>query len=177
MKFGDETVDPAHYNDLPYRLRSLQVRYAALTFAQESAVLFRYRLGTDRNWLDTTQRELNYPQLPPGQYTLEVMARGKYLWIPLEQVDQLAMNAPKYPRDLLWFPVNLQMRDGQTGEVFLPVLYPGSHTSPDPQIKLGRATDWISSEGGPVRGIGARSMLVDEDAMDIREWRQVIITD
>ena len=76
VKFGDQTVDPAQYNDLPYRRRSLQVRYAALTFAQESSVLFRYRLGTDRNWLETTQRELNYPQLPPGQYTLEVMARN-----------------------------------------------------------------------------------------------------
>jgi signal transduction histidine kinase/CheY-like chemotaxis protein/streptogramin lyase len=76
VKFGDQTVDPAQYADMPYRRRSLQVRFAALTFAQESGVLFRYRLGTDRNWLETTQRELNYPQLPPGQYTLEVMARN-----------------------------------------------------------------------------------------------------
>jgi signal transduction histidine kinase/CheY-like chemotaxis protein/streptogramin lyase len=76
VKFGNETVDPTRYNDLPYRRRSLEVRYAALTFAQESVVLFKYHLGTDRTWLETTQRELNYPQLPPGQYTLEVMARN-----------------------------------------------------------------------------------------------------
>jgi signal transduction histidine kinase/CheY-like chemotaxis protein/streptogramin lyase len=76
ITFGDQTVDPSQYADIPYRRRSMQVRFAALTFAQESSVLFRYRLGTDRNWLETTQRELNYPQLPPGQYTLEVIARG-----------------------------------------------------------------------------------------------------
>jgi signal transduction histidine kinase/ligand-binding sensor domain-containing protein/CheY-like chemotaxis protein len=62
--------------EVPYRRRSLQVRFAALTFLQESQVLFRYRLASvDRNWLETAQRELNYPQLPPGDYTLEVTAR------------------------------------------------------------------------------------------------------
>jgi len=76
IKFGDQSVDASQPLDLPYRRRSLQVRYAALTFVQESNVLFRYRLGADRNWLETSQRELNYPQLPPGQYTLEVMARS-----------------------------------------------------------------------------------------------------
>jgi type VI secretion system protein ImpE len=109
--------------------------------------------------------------------TLEVMARGKYLWIGLDQVDQLAMNPPKFPRDLIWFPANLQMRDGQTGEVFLPLLYPGSHTSPDPQVKLGRMTDWVSSGDGPVRGIGARTFLVDDDATDMHAWRQVILSE
>ncbi len=62
--------------EVPYRRHSLQVRFAALTFTQESSVLFRYRLASvDRHWLETTQRELNYPQLPPGDYTLEVTAR------------------------------------------------------------------------------------------------------
>ena len=76
VKFGDQAVDPSQVLDLPYRRRSLEVRFAALTFVQESSVLFRYRFGTDRKWLETMQRELNYPQLPPGQYTLEVMARS-----------------------------------------------------------------------------------------------------
>ena len=38
VKFGDQTVDPAQNADIPYRRRSLQVRFAALTFAQESSV-------------------------------------------------------------------------------------------------------------------------------------------
>jgi signal transduction histidine kinase/ligand-binding sensor domain-containing protein/ActR/RegA family two-component response regulator len=76
VRFGDQAVDPAQPLDIPFRRRSMEVRFAALTFAQESGVLFRYRLGSDRNWLETTQRDLNYPQLDPGQYTLEVMARN-----------------------------------------------------------------------------------------------------
>jgi signal transduction histidine kinase/ligand-binding sensor domain-containing protein/CheY-like chemotaxis protein len=82
VKFGDKAVDPAHSLKTPYQENSLQARFAALTFEQESSVLFRYRLdGVTRDWLETTQRELNYPKLPPGQYTLEVMARSaEGLW-------------------------------------------------------------------------------------------------
>jgi signal transduction histidine kinase/CheY-like chemotaxis protein len=67
---------------MPYSENSLQARFAALTFAQESSVLFRYRLdGVNQEWLETAQRELNYPKLPPGPYTLEVMARSAQgLW-------------------------------------------------------------------------------------------------
>ena len=56
-----------------------QVPFAALTFVQESSVLFRYRLVTSNEiGSRPAQRELNYPQLPSGQYTLEVMARNAH---------------------------------------------------------------------------------------------------
>jgi len=82
VKLGDKTVDPTHSLEMPYQENSLQVRFAALTFVQESSVLFRYRLaGETPDWLETTERELNYPKLPPGPYTLEVMARSAQgLW-------------------------------------------------------------------------------------------------
>ncbi len=77
VKLGDQMVDPAATLDVPYGRNSLQVRFAALTFVQEPRVLFRYRLATvEGRWLETRQRELNYPKLPPGQYTLEVRARN-----------------------------------------------------------------------------------------------------
>jgi signal transduction histidine kinase/ligand-binding sensor domain-containing protein/CheY-like chemotaxis protein len=77
VKFGDQAVEPPTGIRVPYSRHSLQVRFAALTFIQEAGVLFRYRLaGVDPNWVETTQRELNYPQLPPGGYLLEVMARS-----------------------------------------------------------------------------------------------------
>ncbi len=77
VKFGDESADSASQIDVTYRRHSLQVRFAGLTFIQESGVVFRYRLATvNQNWVETTQRELNYPQLAPGDYVLEVMARN-----------------------------------------------------------------------------------------------------
>ncbi len=77
VKLGGQEVDPAMVNAVPYRQNSLQVQLAALTFTQESGVVFRYRLAqSERNWAETRERELNYLKLPPGQYVLEVMARN-----------------------------------------------------------------------------------------------------
>jgi type VI secretion system protein ImpE len=104
---------------------------------------------------------------------LEVMAQGQYYWVPLDQVDSLTMNAPKTPRDLLWAPARLEMKES-AGNVFLPLLYPGSHQSEDNQAKLGRATDWKTlGESGPVQGVGARVFLVDDDAIALQEWREL----
>jgi type VI secretion system protein ImpE len=108
-------------------------------------------------------------------HVLEVLAQGKYFWVPLEQVDTIAAKPPRFPRDLLWFPVRLDLRDGATGEVFLPALYPGSHEHADPQVKLGRSTDWKATEGGPVLGVGLRQFLVGDDPMPLLEWRELTL--
>jgi type VI secretion system protein ImpE len=103
---------------------------------------------------------------------LEGFAQGKYFWIPLEHIDTLALNAPRYPRDLLWLPARIDLIDGGTGEVFLPALYPGSHEHTDAQVKLGRVTDWQAAENAPVLGRGLRVFLAGEDALPLPEWRQ-----
>lgn len=106
---------------------------------------------------------------------LEVMAKGKYFWIPLEQVESLAVNEPRFPRDLVWSRAFLVMRDGPAGDLFLPTLYPGSHEQADDRIRLGRMTDWKTPDVGPVQGLGLRMFLVGEDPMTVLEWRQLEI--
>lgn len=105
---------------------------------------------------------------------LEVMAHGQYYWVPLEQIESLAMNPPKFPRDLLWVSARLEMAN-TAGDVFLPALYPNSHLHQDNQVKLGRMTDWQGDPDGPVRGVGLRTFLVGEDPSSILEWRQLQI--
>jgi type VI secretion system protein ImpE len=105
---------------------------------------------------------------------LEVLAMGKYFWVPLEQVESLAMNPPHFARDLLWFPARLQMHHGPKGEVYLPALYPGAHEHPDNQVKLGRVTDWKTLDGGTVLGVGLRTFLADEEAISLLEWRDMV---
>jgi type VI secretion system protein ImpE len=104
---------------------------------------------------------------------LEVMSQGNYYWLPLEQIDSLAVSAAKYPRDLLWASGFLQVIDGPAGDVFLPTLYPGSHEHADNQVKLGRMTDWKSTADGPVLGVGLRLFLVDDADMSLLEWREL----
>jgi len=104
---------------------------------------------------------------------LEVLAHGEYFWVPLEQVETLTMNAPKFPRDLIWMPARLEV-EGSAGEVFLSALYPGSHESADVPLRLGRATDWapVAAEDGPARGVGTHLFLVDGDPVALPDWRQ-----
>jgi type VI secretion system protein ImpE len=107
---------------------------------------------------------------------LEVMVHGNYYWLPLEQVNSLTLAAPKFPRDLLWAPAKLTVRDGPAGDAFLPVLYPNSHEHPNDQVKLGRMTDWKQAEGGPVQGVGLRMLLVGDEASSLPEWRELQAT-
>jgi type VI secretion system protein ImpE len=104
---------------------------------------------------------------------LEVMAQGNYYWVPLEQVETLAMNPPKYPRDLYWFPARLSLKNGPSGEVFLPALYPRSHAHSDELVRLGRKTEWRGEEGDPVLGAGLRLFAADEEAIPLVEFREL----
>ena len=104
---------------------------------------------------------------------LEVMAQGKYFWVPFEQIESIAADAPKTPRDLLWLPAHLQIHNGPDGDVFLPALYPKSHEHADDSVKLGRATDWKGAEGEPVLGVGLRMFLRGDDDVSLLEWRQL----
>ena len=104
---------------------------------------------------------------------LEVMAQGKYYWVPLEQVESLAMNPPRYPRDLYWFPARLALKNGPSGEVFLPALYPRSHAHPDELVRLGRKTEWRGEAGDPIFGTGLRLFAADEEALPLLEFREL----
>lgn len=104
---------------------------------------------------------------------LEGMAHGEYFWIPIEQISALAMNPPKFVRDLIWFPARLEIEHAESGEIFLPALYPDSFAHEDDAIKLGRSTDWQEIENGPIRGVGLRTFLVGEDALSLLEWREL----
>ncbi len=103
---------------------------------------------------------------------LEVFAQGNYFWVPLEKVELIAANPPKFPRDLLWVPARLETQ-GESGQVWLPALYPDSHSHADDEVRLGRQTDWQESDGGPVLGRGLRMLLAGEEASTLLEWRQL----
>lgn len=104
---------------------------------------------------------------------LEVIILRDYLWVPLEQIQELEVAKPERPRDLIWAPIRLVLADGSQRRGYMPVLYPGSHAHPDDQIKLGRATDWRESSGGPICGVGHKSFLCGDDIVGALELREV----
>jgi type VI secretion system protein ImpE len=94
---------------------------------------------------------------------------GKYYWIPIERVAHVEFHAPKRPRDLLWRRASMSVTDGPDGDVYIPTTYAPPEGMADDALLLGRATDWVGPEAGPVRGLGLRTFLLGEHAATIME--------
>jgi signal transduction histidine kinase/DNA-binding response OmpR family regulator len=76
LTLGKKPVEKSRFVSVAYNSNSLEARFSTLTFAHESSMLFRYRLQPlFGDWRETSQHELQFPGLPPGQYQLEVQAR------------------------------------------------------------------------------------------------------
>jgi signal transduction histidine kinase len=71
-----KTYDASNGLRLPPRVRDLTIDYAALSFVAPEKVRFRFRLeGQDRNWREVANdREVQYSNLPPGDYVFRVTA-------------------------------------------------------------------------------------------------------
>lgn len=104
---------------------------------------------------------------------LEVYSGDGYYWVPWEHIQYLEVPKPRTLRDLLWTPARLATFDGQLGEVFLPNLYPGSSTSGDDLLRLGRKTEWLDSGSEIVRGAGRKVFLIGEEARTLLELGEV----
>jgi type VI secretion system protein ImpE len=94
---------------------------------------------------------------------------GKYFWIPTERVERVEFHPPRRPRDLAWRRASIAVANGPDGEVYLPAIYEAENRDVADDLRLGRATDWIGPEDGPVRGIGQRIYLAGNDAVGIME--------
>jgi type VI secretion system protein ImpE len=107
---------------------------------------------------------------------LEVFVQTNYVWLPFEHIKRLTIPLPKRLRDLLWTPARLEAHQGPVGEVFLPVLYPGSGGHANDQIKLGRLTDWQVVGEEVTRGLGQHLLVIDGHDQGLLEIRELAFT-
>ncbi len=108
-----------------------------------------------------------------------ITTTGKYYWVPMERVTSVTFHPPQRPRDLFWRRATMEVADGPTGEVYLPALYPAPADAAGltDELRLGRATDWQqASEAAPVRGLGAVTLLVHDDALTMLELDTLTFT-
>jgi len=105
---------------LPYRSGSLVLNFAGLSFQDETAVTFRYRLtgATDR-WSDPTDNhQVAYANLGHGDYVFEVMAANPDgVWSPEPARFAFVVAKPFWARS--WFLIVLGL--GLAGLVWLGV--------------------------------------------------------
>jgi signal transduction histidine kinase/ligand-binding sensor domain-containing protein/CheY-like chemotaxis protein len=71
---------PASGTDFDSNTHSLALRFTMLSYHRANP-LFRYRLGSNRPWIQTQEREVHFAELPPGAYHFEVQgATGPNTW-------------------------------------------------------------------------------------------------
>jgi type VI secretion system protein ImpE len=108
---------------------------------------------------------------------LEVFASGNYHWIPLRHVRSIRMQEPARLRDLKWAPAAVrtgpEFQDVELGEVFLPATTALAWDHPDPDVRLGRVTDWEEIDGEAPAPVGAKLLLVDDEPVPFLEIREL----
>jgi diguanylate cyclase (GGDEF)-like protein len=76
LVMGRKDVSGQRNPSLGIHSNSLVARYSAPNAPRQNEVVFRYRLeGANSTWTETTQRELQFAELAPGAYQLEIEAR------------------------------------------------------------------------------------------------------
>jgi len=110
---------------------------------------------------------------------LEVMAGGRYLWIPFAYLESVRLEPPRMLRDLRWTPARVttseSMREMELGEVLLPALSPGAWRLDDPELRLGRAADWEELADGSFAPAGQKLLKVDDALVPLLEVRELVI--
>lgn len=104
---------------------------------------------------------------------LEVFSRGRYCWVPFEQIEKIELAPAKTPRDILYIPAHLTMMGNAEGDVFIPGLYADSYTNSDDDIRLGRVSDWQGSDDAPMRGLGGKVLFLDDQTKPLLHIREI----
>lgn len=106
----------------------------------------------------------------------EAIIAGRYGIVPFDAVERIESEGPKDLRDIVWYPVQIAFRTGQSVAALLPARYPGSEQAADPAKRLGRATSvadspwgqagsgqhlWVLSDGQERGLLSVRSLTFD----------------
>ncbi len=102
---------------------------------------------------------------------LEAIIAGKWGLVPFDAFERIKSTGPESLRDLIWYPVEISFRTGQSVAGFLPGRYPGTETAGDNAAALARVTNEIDSPMGPVltgQHLLALSTGDDRDLLSLR---------
>lgn len=92
----------------------------------------------------------------------EAIIAGRYGIQPFDQVERIVCEGPRDLRDLVWLPVQIAFRGGQSVAAMLPTRYPGSETATDPALRMARATEWSAGAGGEDVGVGQHLLALSD---------------
>jgi ligand-binding sensor domain-containing protein len=118
----DRIADTSHLV-INYSARHLRFEFAAIDYKSAGDITYRYRMsGLDDKWIETKQNELEYPDMPPGNYTFQLQAIDRFGVLSRMLTVPLEVTAPLWKRPwfivaawlaslgLLWTLVSLRLR-------------------------------------------------------------------
>lgn len=75
---GGKEFDSLH-NTLSHKANNIKFTYTAVSLKSSGDITYYYKLnGLNNDWIQTTQSTIEYPSLPPGNYTLHLYAVNKF---------------------------------------------------------------------------------------------------
>ena len=92
---------------------------------------------------------------------LEAYRNGEYIWFAWETLRKVTLEPAAVVLDQLYRPATIALKDGAVSQVYLPLVYPDSHRA-DGVFALGSETDHICPDGGPMRCIGGKLLLLGD---------------
>lgn len=92
---------------------------------------------------------------------MEAVVAGRWGLLPFEAVAEIKCEGPRDLRDVIWLPVEMRLKSGQSWAAFLPARYPNSELEADAGLRLGRKTEWKAVPGGE-GGVGQRVWSTDD---------------
>ena len=103
----------------------------------------------------------------------EAVIHGRWGLTPFDAVRKITSDGPQDLRDLVWLPVEIEFKTGQSVAAILPARYPGTAASGQADLVLARATDW---RDGPIgsEGVGQKLWsLGDGDEVGVLSLRSL----
>jgi signal transduction histidine kinase/CheY-like chemotaxis protein/streptogramin lyase len=102
VRLGKLGFDPQRAVEVGHRDNTLTVRFAVLRFARPSAQRYLYRLvGLSDEWKETRLSEIQFPDLSPGKYRLEVRGFDGYRsWSDKPAVFEFRIHPPWWAHPL-----------------------------------------------------------------------------
>ncbi len=103
---------------------------------------------------------------------MEVIVDGRYMWVPIENLQTIMIEEPSDLRDVVWLPTHFTWNNGGESFGLIPSRYPFSYQH-DPLLALSRKTDWLDCGEDLFIGQGQKILSTDINDYSIMDVREV----